>query len=31
MIIAWAIGDAEAKIVPNLLQATPGHAELPPR
>ena len=28
--IAWAVGNVKADVSPNLKQATPGHAELPP-
>jgi len=29
--IRWAIGDATADVTPNLQQAAPGYAEIPPR
>jgi type 1 glutamine amidotransferase len=29
--IAWAVGNREADVTPNLKKAAPGHAELPPQ
>jgi len=28
--IRWAIGDANANVEPNLKEAAPGYAEIPP-
>jgi type 1 glutamine amidotransferase len=29
--IRWAIGDAKASLQPNIMQAAPGYAEIPPK